>query len=257
MGINTKSSRKAIPQELKFINVTNEGRTLDAASQRMIRVQAMRDFRSRQRLRLQMDSEKNVSAAPYRRPQMLVSGPAMQRPARTRCGSPSTNRKAAACKAGSDDDSLSIRDQCDRTMFLTSTRSESTPDFDQPENEKIGQPIFGGTSTYCNSLATSREIPALPVDDFTVIRQDERGSRSSLVCEESLPPFGKLDPFDVIPAPNTDRIQILIHHCKPLCMTYHRNLTVTRSPYKVSPKTNRLNSPRAQSRRNNRFCRHP
>ena len=109
-----------------------------------------------------------------------------------------------------------------------------------------GKGINRRSRVECSSSTRHQTVQIVVVDVYngeSVTLQGEGRNHSRPVFAESVPSIGKMDPFDMIPAPSTERVRALIHQCKPRCLAL-TPVVASSSLRKVSVQADPLHMPR-------------
>lgn len=231
MGFDIEPSRVADRQQFQFINITEEGRILDADSHRLVRAQAMRETRRLQRLRLRAKYNQDrvalkpeaifgdanrLAIRPYREEQQTVSGMAETATAGTLLGHTSTNPEIRASESRLEAETLDIgesEDEQERCM-RPSISSSGAPGPSLARRENRNTKTFKARRSFPTSCRKTRVLLVDALSGNPVVLQNGKGNRSEAALMDSVPAIGMIDPFDVIPAPSTSLVRSLIHHCK-------------------------------------------
>ena len=198
----------AAMKHFSFVNLTEEGRITDAKSQKVVRSQAMRDYRRRQRLEQQAKAKhKDIAYKPVLSDLGTEASLTMMHTIRgySALDQPkeidlevlgpdrSTVRKRTCQNEGEED----ILDDCRINNGICSASAIQTPCFIQQSSGSNGNGPFE-----CST------------DGGVVVFQDESPSAA-------IQPIGAMDPFGSLPVPSTMHYSELMLHCR----TYYFSLS--------------------------------
>lgn len=216
MSFNSKAKSETASQDLLFINVPVGNTGLDAGSQKLVRSHAMKDVRRRRALKDGADDS----------PKMITPAPALP------SGKGKRKKRSWSPIAKTANSKPSLRQH-------QSLLAKQVPRSNTGDRNKTGQSGNEGDPSELNAMETQRMAPqmqsivqcsypvtraearrtATPIGRNTAWAsfQTERGKWSlpSLAMVEMMPTDGCIDPFDVLPMPNSERVRVLMQHCRP------------------------------------------